>query len=360
MDKPQTSRRGGIGSRIRRFLGTESLGRQVKLLSDQNKSLQQQNQALQRLIDQMTVQNKAIKKNTDIHKSFRSDLLSVQRKIASLTTKAHAGQQHERSTLTQISQSLFELNRTLYALYRQDDFDIGRSGRGYFSQNGEDGIIGEIARRLGLELRSFVEIGAGDGRENNTIQLLLGGASGIWVEADADNVARARELCSEWLGSGRLQVEQVCVTAENIDDVLRAAGAPAEVDFLSIDIDGNDYWVWQALTAVSPKILCLEYNPFYGPNISWVKSYQPDFMWPGKTIYYGASLKAMEKLSREKGFTLVACDYGGINAFFVRDDQLNDAFKGPFTAEHLFEPFRGPIGRRPPTKAFALGPYENV
>ena len=83
-------------------------------------------------------------------------------------------------------------------------------------------------------------------------------------------------------------------------------------------------------------------------------------MWPGRNIYYGASLKALEKLSRKKGFTLVACDYSGVNAFFVRDDLLNEAFKGPFTAQRLFEPFRGSIGRKPPPKSLVLGTYENV
>ena len=367
MAHAEKARRGGFGSRLRRLLGTEHLRRQVKLLESQNESLKRQSKHMARLADAAERQAKlsgAIRdlllKQIDQTKSFRAELLSLQKELATLEKQGLTVQNHSRSRLDQVSHSLFELNRTLHALYKQDDFDLGSRGDGFFSQNGEDGIIGEIARRLGLEAMTFIEIGAGDGAENNSIQLLLGGGRGTWIEADSSSVASIKDLYAKPLEEGRLKVIEACVTAENVDTLLGDANVAGEVDFFSLDIDGNDYWVWQAVTAVSPRIVCLEYNAFYGPNISWVKAYQQDFMWPGKNIYYGASLKAMEKLSRKKGYTLVACDYSGVNAFFVRDDLLNDAFTGPFTAERFFEPFRGAIGRRLPTKSLALGPHENV
>ena len=360
MSNRKSPQRRGFGSRLRQILGTSHLKDLVTHLRHQNQTIDKLRQDVERLSSLVAAQNKAIAKNADLSRSYQAKILDVQKEVARVSTKTLRVNAAERSRLDQISYSLFELNRTVYSMYRGEDFDLGSAAGGYFSQNGEDGVVGEIARRLGIEIETFVEIGAGDGSENNSIHLLLGGARGLWVEADQGCVAKIEERFAEHIAEGQLKVVQSLVDAENVNDTLRESEMPDEVDFLSLDIDGNDYWVWNALTAISPKILCLEYNAFYGPHISWTKSYEADFKWPGKNIYYGASLKALEKLSRSKGFTLVACDYSGVNAFFVRDDLINETFTGPFVAEHLFQPFRGLIGRRPPGKELVLGPYENV
>lgn len=367
MAKAEKAGWSGIAAKIQRLLGTDQLGKQTELLKDQNLALKRQNEALLKLVEASISGNKAaasikttLGKQIDQTMSLKHELLAAHRELAVKAERALELKKQDRKRLIEISNALFELNRTLYGSANRDKFDLGRFGAAYFSQNGEDGVIQEIARRLDVRVETFVEIGAGDGLTNNSVYLLLGGARGLWVELEEtaiDSINRGHEAA---VRDGRLAVVQARVTAENVNQVLSDAGLPEEVDFLSIDIDGNDYWVWQALNAVSPKIVCLEYNAYYGPHIAWVKAYDADFNWSGGDIYFGASLKALEKLSRTKGFVLVGCDYSGTNAFFIREDLVGKAFKGPFTAEHLFQPNRGRMGGWPAPKRIVFGPHEIV
>jgi len=351
---------GRLARKLQRLLGTDAIAKQNQILKHQTAVLEAVVASLKEARQGQAQLQKQLERHYKDASRYAARSVDTQIKSYGITKDLRERLRNQSKSLEQVIVSLFEANRTLFNFYRGDEFDIGRSGASFFSQNGEDGIILEIARRLDLTIESFLEIGAGDGRENNSIHLLLGGASGVWIEADEDSIRHIETLHESALRVGRLKVVKARVTAETVDQVLRDAAVPRQVDFLSLDIDGNDYWVWRALSAVSAGILCLEYNAAYGPSISWVKNYDPEFIWPGKNIYYGASLKALEKLSLEKGYTLVACDYSGVNAFFVRTDLLNDRFTGPFTSEHLFQPFRGSIGRWPPTKEIVFGPCEKV
>jgi len=231
-------------------------------------------------------------------------------------------------------------------------------GEKYFSQNGEDGIIQEIARRLDTKIETFVEFGGGDGEENNTLYLLFCGARGLWVECGEENVANIRRLHDGFLASGALRLVDTPVNAENADAMIRAADLAGEVDLLSVDIDGNDYWVWKAIRSITPKIVVIEYNWRFGPHVEWVKAYDPEYMWEGRNSYQGASLKSLEKLGREKGYALVGCNFSGVNAFFVRKDLLGDRFGHDFTAEAHYHPFRRVFQRE--LKTFRYSPYERV
>lgn len=226
-----------------------------------------------------------------------------------------------------------------------------------FSQNGEDGIIAEIFRRLGHPARTFVEFGAGNGFENNTIALVLSGAAGLWIEGDSACAIAIRRLHATALADGRVKLVQQFVTVENINALLREH-APAELDLLSIDIDGNDYWIWKAIDCVRPKVIIAEYNARLGSSVSWTMAYDPAFRWNG-TSYFGASISALEKLGREKQYTLVGADFSGVNAFFVRDDLITEAFPGPHTAQAIFHPFRAQIGELVKGHEAAFGPYAN-
>ena len=132
------------------------------------------------------------------------------------------------------------------------------------SQNDEDGIIDEIFRRIGTTNRQFVEFGVETGVENNTLALLLAGWSGLWIEADAAAVANIRVNLREPLDAERLRVVQAFVTAEIIEELLVRGAVPPEPDLLSIDIDGNDYWVWKAIDKVRPRVVMIEYNASLG------------------------------------------------------------------------------------------------
>jgi len=208
-----------------------------------------------------------------------------------------------------------------------------------FSQNGEDGIINEIFNRIGTTNKYFVEFGVEDGMENNTLFLLNNSWSGTWIEAEPKNYTLIQNNFNSLISNGKLEVKNEFVSAENIERILSDLRIPKEVDLLSIDIDGNDYWVWSKIKNISPRIVVIEYNSHLGPSLKWVMKYKPDFR--GKnTSYYGASLKSLELLGSEKGYSLVGCNFTGCNSFFVRKDLIGDKFTGPFTSENFFEPPR--------------------
>jgi hypothetical protein len=215
------------------------------------------------------------------------------------------------------------------------------SGHGYkvYSQFDEDGIIQEIFRRVGTTSRMFVEFGVGDGLENNTLALLYGGWKGLWIEGSSAYCERIRERLAPAIDSAHLRLINAFVTPENIDSLIGSVIAEREIDLLSIDIDGNDAHVLSRITAVSPRVIVLEYNARFGPSISYCMSPDPEHMWR-KTDRFGASLKYFEQLLRGQGYECVGCSLAGTNAFFVRKELLKDHFDGPYTAEHQFEPAR--------------------
>jgi hypothetical protein len=209
------------------------------------------------------------------------------------------------------------------------------------SQSGEDGIIAEIFRRIGTTNRHFVEFGASDGLENNTALLVRQGWSGLWIDGDSACVAKANTVFRSDIDAGRLTTMNAFITAENIEDLFRQGKVPAEPDLLSIDIDRNDYHVWEKITNYRPRVVIVEYNGGIPPTMSWKIPYDPKaFGFNGFGNGNGASLKALEELGAAKGYRLVGCNLTGVNSFFVREDVLGDHFSPPYTAENHYEPFR--------------------
>jgi hypothetical protein len=214
-----------------------------------------------------------------------------------------------------------------------------RYGFKIYSQSDEDGIIQEIFRRIGVTDRGFVEFGVDTGAECNTAKLLIEGWRGLWIEAAEPKAAEIRKNFGAALGEQRLKLIKEFVTAENINELLRQAGVSGEVDFLCIDIDYNDYWVWKAIETIRPRVVAIEYNAALRPPLSLVVPYEPRRQWDGSN-YYGASLEALVRLGRAKGYRIVGCNFSGANAFFVRDDLCGDLFLEPATAEEHYEPPR--------------------
>jgi hypothetical protein len=259
------------------------------------------------------------------------------------------------------SLSIWSREERLDAERRSPRYDDPRSlaRRGYrnFSQFDEDGIIDEIFRRIGTTNRQFVEFGVGDGRENNTMALLLAGWSGFWIEADPDQCRRIREGFAPPLADRRLRLAESFVTAENIESLLAAGGVPPEPDLLSIDIDGNDYWIWDAIRSFRPRAVVIEYNASLGRSATVVQPYEPTARWDG-TTFSGASLAALEELGRTKDYALVGCCLAGVNAFFVRTDLAGDRFLAPHTAATHYEPPR--FGRFGGGHTPRWGPFQTV
>lgn len=236
---------------------------------------------------------------------------------------------------------------------------LERSGRKVYSQNDEDGVIDEIFRRIGVVSRSFVEFGVTDGRECNTLKRLLEGWRGLWIEAGAEFCASIRRIFPDQLASGSLELQESMVTAENIDAIIGASrvGREGEVDLLSIDIDGNDYYVFGAIRSVRARVVVIEYNAKFPPPMDLVIRYDPQHTWDGSD-YMGASLQALTNLANRIGYQLVATNVTGANAFFVRSDLTGERFFSPATAEALYNPPRYwatsgfIVGHRPATRPY--------
>ena len=216
---------------------------------------------------------------------------------------------------------------------------LGRYEFQVYSQNGEDGIIQEIFKRIGTTNKFFFEFGVENGIQCNTLALLLQGWKGCWLDGNPAYVRDAKKKFAQSIESKKLEIKEAFITAENIEELLASANAPKDLDLLSIDIDGNDYWVWKAITKYSPRVAIVEYNPTFRPPIEFSMSYEPQKKYAGLS-HFGASLKTLELLGTKKGYKLVGCNFTGVNAFFVREDLVKDKFAEPFTAEYHYEPPR--------------------
>ena len=193
-----------------------------------------------------------------------------------------------------------------------------------FSQWGEDGIIQRLVRNISIENPVFVEFGVQDYTESNTRFLLSNDNwSGLIIDGDQANIEAIRRSDIYWRHN--LKAECRFVTRENINQLIAEAGLHGDIGLLSVDIDGNDYWVWEAITEVSPRIVVIEYNSRFGATAAVSIPYDHAFSRARahhSMIYYGASLRALTLLGIRKGYSLVGCNTAGNNAFFVRNDCL--------------------------------------
>jgi hypothetical protein len=234
-----------------------------------------------------------------------------------------------------------ELRDVLKAIPEQSRLE--RWGMKVYSQSDEDGIIAEIFRRIGISPESgiFIEFGVENGLENNTHYLLRQGYSGVWLEHADRSVKWIRRLFVDYLASGQLQLAEELVTRERIDDRLGTLADGRPVSVLSIDVDGNDYWLWERVHAIKPAVVVIEYNGTFPPPLSIVQEYRPDPPLKVRTDDFGASLTALTKLGLNKGYRLVGCNITGVNAFLVREDLVTDErFPYERTAESLYQPLR--------------------
>jgi len=208
-----------------------------------------------------------------------------------------------------------------------------------YSQSDEDGLINEIFNRIGTTNKEFVEIGVGDGLENNTLGLLVQNWRGVWIDSSGRNIKKIHRGMKYLIDNNHLVVIQKFVTKENINDILTTTVHNNEIDLLSVDIDGNDYYIVEAITCLSPRVIIIEYNAKFPPPLHYCMKYDPFHKWRGDD-HFGASLKFLEHKFSQMNYSLVGCSISGVNAFFVRNDLLSNKFDKPYTAEIHFEPRR--------------------
>ena len=200
------------------------------------------------------------------------------------------------------------------------------------SQHEEDGITLALLQAAGARQRTFVEIGSGSTGGNSAILAYEFGWSGLMVDANRKAVEGARQT---FLFNPGVRVVKARLETATINDFLARHGVEAEVDFMSIDIDSFDYWLWKAITTVSPRVLVMEYNALFGRDraVTVPDAPRPPVAPKG---YGGASLAALEKLNRDKGYGLVLCEDAGVNAFFLRDDVAPEVRR--LSADQAFRP----------------------
>jgi len=222
-----------------------------------------------------------------------------------------------------------------------------------YSQNGEDGILLYLFSLLGHGSRRAVEICAGDGIECNTANLIINhGWTGLLVDGNPESIARGREFyarCPTTFVYPPTLV-QAWVTAEGVDALLAEHGFTGEIDLLSLDLDGVDYWIWRAIRSIRPRVVVLECHTGLGAERSVTVPYREDFRQAPEGSA-GASLRAFVKLGAEKGYRLVGCQRYGFNAFFLRDDVGADLFPTARPEDCLRHPHVARVmaveGRRP-------------
>ena len=202
------------------------------------------------------------------------------------------------------------------------------TGMRVFSGTDDDGVLLFVFAAMGFRSRVCLDVGAADGIDSNCANLLLNfGFSGLLLEGDPSKVRRGQRFYARHPDTCLYPpgFRQALVTAENINSLVAAGGLAGEIDLLSIDIDGNDFWVWKALTQVAPRVVIIETHAEFG-NRDIVVPYDANYCYPGRhPEYFGASLPAMVELGRQKGYRLVATNGCGFNAIFVRADEATAA-----------------------------------
>lgn len=194
-----------------------------------------------------------------------------------------------------------------------------------YSQNGEDGILQEIFRRINIEKGFFLEIGTGDGSENNTRLLLELGWNGTWIDGDRENIQTVKNNFKSYIEKDILSIYQQFITGENINNTLNKFNIPIEIELFSLDLDLSTHVVWEKIEVIKPKVVVIEYNGFFPQMSTWKANIKENHHWDG-SINMGASLNAIVDISRKKGFTLIGCDLSGTNAFFV-DNNYSKLFE---------------------------------
>lgn len=189
-----------------------------------------------------------------------------------------------------------------------------------FSQFGDDGIIQYLTDKLPIRNKTFIEFGVENYKESNTRYLLINNAwSGLVIDGGADNVKSIKK--SRLYSFYDLRAIHGFITRDNINDIIGQSGFQKEIGLLSVDIDGNDYWVLEAINTVEADILVCEYNSLFGFEDAVTIPYKADFV-RGRSCpfnFYGASLKSLQMLAQKKGYFFVGCNSAGNNAYFINE-----------------------------------------
>jgi hypothetical protein len=208
-----------------------------------------------------------------------------------------------------------------------NDLDLGISDSEFrvFSQWGEDGIIQYLVNKIEIKNKVFVEFGIENYLQSNTRFLLINNNwSGLVIDGNKSDIDYLKQDQIYW--AHNIKAENAFISKKNIESILTDSGIDPDIGMLSIDIDGNDYWIWDSIESFYPRIVICEYNSIFGPFAKVTTCYRDDFTRYSEHhsgVLYGASISALDDLAKGKGYSLVAGNTAGNNIFFVRNDLLS-------------------------------------
>jgi hypothetical protein len=205
-----------------------------------------------------------------------------------------------------------------------------------FSQRGEDGILQYIIGKVPIPNKVFVEFGVENYTESNTRYLLINNNwSGLVIDGSKANIDFIKSDYIYWKYD--IRAVQSFITRDNINTLIANYTRQRDIGVLSVDIDGNDYWVWEAIDTITPRIVVCEYNSAFGATEKVSVPYASDFQRTNahySDLYFGASLSAFCYLAEKKGYDFIGTAGAGVNAFFVRKDLSAPFIK--YTAQQNF------------------------
>ncbi len=221
--------------------------------------------------------------------------------------------------------------------------DISEAGFRCYSQFEEDGIILYVLSMIGMKTKKVVEICCGEGVECMATNLILNhGYQSYLFEGDENNVKSANAFFKSKQDCMLVppNIKHAWITRENINQQLKDIGASGEVDLFSLDIDGNDYHIWEAISEINPRLCVFETHDIIPGDLSLTIPYDPNFYAWNKTgaemDFRSVSLLAMKKLSESKGYRLIGSHRHGFNVFFLRND-IGTGFFPEVSVEHVHD-----------------------
>lgn len=210
-----------------------------------------------------------------------------------------------------------------------------------FSQFGEDGIIQYLISKIDIPNPIFVEFGVENYKESNTRFLLMANNwNGMVIDSSEYNVNSIQSSAYYWMHS--ICAQKAFITSENINDLISSKGIKDDIGILSIDIDSVDYWVWDSINIISPRIVICEWNGTFGPDLCVTvpkKNTDNRYKYHLSGAFFGASYKALKKLGQDKGYSLLGSNSSGNNLFFIRNDLSHNFINLIHNAEYLESTF---------------------
>ena len=233
--------------------------------------------------------------------------------------------------LYKVTISIFSILKFINKKFKKKSFvkfsdnlnDINKYEFKITSQNNEDGIIEYIFNKIGLNKINFAEIGF-DFYQNNSLNFLGKVNKGLFIDGSEDKVIKLKSITTLLYPFKNIRVVKKLIDKDNLNVIIDSHfHNDEEIDFFSIDVDGIDYYLFEKLK-VRPKVICIEYNFWFGPDIKCSIPYDKNFNWKIGSIYFGASLNSLCDLAKRKGYYLIALESHCVNAFFIRSDLKNN------------------------------------